>query len=1130
MSMYSGDGVQGIQNYGSAHNIKVEQDNSPGMNLSINNAGTSTGTGTGTDEEYGSCGSRTNSNRNGRSGSYSGNGERVRRPKRFKKIACTECRQQKAKCDASDKQPGPCTRCQKRNIPCRLDGEFKRTFKRAKIDELVKEYEIIKSRLQVNPNSNPDGAAPKLNLQPLQQQHHQQTFPQTQFLPPLPTLQRSQTFTSQPTPLPDPNIFHPVSLGQGHSGANTLASAGATPNTAAFLSTITNIPHSPSLTRSFSPVQVQAQSMIHRTNSPLGLLSASTNQFVNGPAPTSTSTSTNTNINNTNTNTNASTTVSGQPNGMSRIGSPYNLSTLISAANVSERGINSDSNVITNKSNSNTDNAVTFARANETAVAYNSSSGDPITKDGDTQIGTYAQWRAENRPVRKPKINNILLECTPKTLGDVTMTEDQIVLLYTTFVTYYHPLLPVIDIEKGIEKIYRLCPVLFWTIMFTALRGHHSLLPVITEEESQSLYFKLSPILKSVLAEITISPITRYAPSEVDEPILNASSVYSVQAFLIYTFWPPLTSSLSADSSWNTIGIAFYQAIRIGLHTPGMTSDRVRLTNKDLMNEQIRTWIACNIVSQTIASVFGFPGFFQPYGSLSLSSTLNGDEIPHCLRQMLEIQNYEEQVEKTLNNNSFDPLRLNKASERLPLIQLLENELNQLELRLCSYTECTMDDFRVLALYTARLHLLSYNFLDEEGIPSFELKKGLIKTYNAALAIIQHCKNSQERDQYFVHGLPSSYILTIWQASVVIGRLINSRYKTILDVTTGRQLYQVAIHLAMKASVIKHDLAYRSCGIMKSTWNLFKTLDEAEPEREFKVDVRSRMSANIFFDTLWTLREKCGMIQLNPSKEKTGANAESAESDSDVEVIDDEEAGELADGEDTTPDKSSGKPSVESRHISRTPEGVKESRAQSKDSCGSFRRKPNYHPESAARRIINTIPLDPQPIALAETPKDSDGSSKQPSPAISNYKSPNNSNSNAEMGLKKIISPQNLVAGHKLLNSHNQNQIGSDQNGTEAKSSHQSIDEQSLGNANTYETTHGQGFAAATPSSVASAGANLNVNMTMPLLSTANGQRTKVADTNAFMADGWDIGAEFDTAMLFKDIESVMDEFGFHAE
>ena len=325
--MYSGDGVQGIQNYGSAHNIKVEQDNSPGMNLNINNAGTSTGTGTGTDEEYGSCGSRANSNRNGRSGSYSGNGERVRRPKRFKKIACTECRQQKAKCDASDKQPGPCTRCQKRNIPCRLDGEFKRTFKRAKIDELVKEYEIIKSRLQVNPNSNPDGAAPKLNLQPLQQQHHQQTFPQTQFLPPLPTLQRSQTFTSQPTPLPDPNIFHPVSLGQGHSGANTLASAGATPNTAAFLSTITNIPHSPSLTRSFSPVQVQAQSMIHRTNSPLGLLSASANQFVNGPAPTSTSTNTNTNINNTNTNTNtnASTTVSGQPNGMSRIWQPVQL-------------------------------------------------------------------------------------------------------------------------------------------------------------------------------------------------------------------------------------------------------------------------------------------------------------------------------------------------------------------------------------------------------------------------------------------------------------------------------------------------------------------------------------------------------------------------------------------------------------------------------------------------------------------------------------------------------------------------------------------------------------------------------------------------------------------------------------
>jgi transcriptional regulatory protein LEU3 len=1060
-----------------------------------------------------------------------------KRSKRFKKIACTECRQQKAKCDASDKQPGPCTRCSKRQIPCRLDCDFKRTFKRAKIDELVKEYEIIKSKLQMNPELI-IGKDKSIIASPIQQQ----------FSPNLQTMQKFPNYLStnndtniitnnmktnsntntnnnnsnsndnnnhsnnnsnlingininninnrnssnSSSPLPDPNIFYP-SINNNFMNMSTSplamncqsGSRNLIPNTSN-TSFKSNSPLSLMNRNQYSPLPI-----LNRSNSPLNPemnvqmqissnnASSANNNFIQ-PQPTSIGP--NLDLSHSNSISNS--------NSISHNNSAFNLTTLISAANVSDqKGIyNQNQNYINLDSNK----AINLKRENTGSI--------------NNQLNDVSVWKIEPRAVRKPKIDNSLLKCTPKSLGDITLAENQVVVLYSTFLTYYHPLLPVIDIEKSIETIYRLCPALFWTIMFTALRGQHSLSPVISQSDCQMLYFKLSPILKSILAEITISPITRYAPSEVDEPILNASSVYSVQAFLIYTFWPPLTSSLSADSSWNTIGIAFYQAIRIGLHTPGLTSDRLKSTNKDLLNEQIRTWIACNIVSQTIASVFGFPGFFQPFGSLSLSLSLKGNEIPHCLRQMLEIQTFEEQVEKTLNNNSFDPLRSNQSSERLPMIQLLENELNQLELRLCLNQEFPIDDFRVLTLYSSRLHLLCYNFLDNEKEPSFELKRGFIKTYNAALAIIEHCKESHERNSLFVKNLPSAYILTIWQASVVIARLINSSYQALLNREAGKKLYQTAIDLVMKASIVKHDLPYRSCGIMKSTWNLFKTLSAADPD-SLKLTVKSRMSVNLFFDTLWTLREKCGMIKLQPNKEKI----QSTDSDSDAEEIENEN--------DNCGEKQSEEALNEGMGKDNIINTENESRSASKDNDISLKKKSHYHPETAARRIISTIPLDPQPIALTETPQDSSSSSKQGSPYLSNYKSPTNT---VESTVRKIITPQSLA---NASTSHYQSSPesranGSTTNNTPAESKKVELTNMFGGIKSSFETTL-----------TANNKSNINDMYLGNISTTPNFIASGIKeDLPPGTTESWEIGNELDTDMLFKDIESVMNEFGFHGD
>lgn len=664
-------------------------------------------------------------------------------------------------------------------------------------------------------------------------------------------------------------------------------------------------------------------------------------------------------------------------------------------------------------------------------------------------------------PIPKPVVTEAMLACQAKSLGEVFLPAEQVAALFKIFLRFYHPFFPVVNVDIGIDRIYRLSPVLFWTMMFIALRRHHSYDDCITKEIQQDLYFKVSATLKSVLAEITISPITRYDPMETEDPILNVSSVYTVQAFLLYTFWPPLISSLSADSSWNTISIAYYQAIRMGLHSSLRSKDGLDRT------EQIKTWIACNVVSQTIATAFGFPAFVQSHGSL-LTICKNEDfKIPFQLTQMLEIQLFEDQIARTLNNNIFDSSLLADASEKLPLIQLLSNELDHLEMRLCSDDKKHMDDFRKCTLLASRVHLFSYHFLDTSRIAKFELRKGIVKVYNASVAFLNHIQDSNLRDKYFVANLPSVYNLIIWQVSVIIARLIHSPYRDILDIGAGKSQYMIAMKMTHKASIIKHDIAYRSAGIMKQTWLLFKKLDEIGEEWP-KVTVTSRMSVSVFFDSLMILREKCGMRKLSNKNNSASGEEDVDDVDDDVNVEDVDDIGvkrrkmEDATAGGSVSNTNAGEPSV--------PETPSASNAGGHAGA-------NY--ESAARKIMSTIPLDPQPIPISVSP--SNGSS----PNSTTTKSPNNSGPGQVQDLKRIVNGNspNVKIGKSPL------------------SIHKPVGGVTLSNNST--PMH--------PDSVASSN-----NASGPLGGSS--------------WENWDAPMDFDTELLFKDLDTVMNDFGFHGE
>ncbi|KAJ5217961.1 uncharacterized protein N7498_000060 [Penicillium cinerascens] len=75
-------------------------------------------------------------------------------PKKGKK-ACTECRQQKAKCDVYLNPDEPCTRCRKVNAACVVSDPFKREHKRKRISDLERESEDLRRKLRASQPAGP---------------------------------------------------------------------------------------------------------------------------------------------------------------------------------------------------------------------------------------------------------------------------------------------------------------------------------------------------------------------------------------------------------------------------------------------------------------------------------------------------------------------------------------------------------------------------------------------------------------------------------------------------------------------------------------------------------------------------------------------------------------------------------------------------------------------------------------------------------------------------------------------------------------------------------------------------------------------------------------------------------------
>lgn len=69
--------------------------------------------------------------------------------------SCTNCRQQKIKCNAVEARPAPCDRCRRLGIDCQIDPHFKRSSTNARLDMVANKIQELENVISKSGGSSP---------------------------------------------------------------------------------------------------------------------------------------------------------------------------------------------------------------------------------------------------------------------------------------------------------------------------------------------------------------------------------------------------------------------------------------------------------------------------------------------------------------------------------------------------------------------------------------------------------------------------------------------------------------------------------------------------------------------------------------------------------------------------------------------------------------------------------------------------------------------------------------------------------------------------------------------------------------------------------------------------------------
>ncbi|KAF9888417.1 hypothetical protein FE257_008695 [Aspergillus nanangensis] len=391
------------------------------------------------------------------------------------------------------------------------------------------------------------------------------------------------------------------------------------------------------------------------------------------------------------------------------------------------------------------------------------------------------------------------------------------------FFKYYHPFLPLLNPQKPPEEYHRRCPLQAWTIVCIASRRAPS-----------------EPGLLSALS----GPFSRLLWST----ITGVPQDYRVvKALCLLCTWPLPTTSQRTDATFMLSGLMMQISMQLGLHRPvqaeEFTTFRMEVQG-EAVKDRLQTWAICNIVAQNVATGYGQPPGTIYDWALEPASLRDAEYQPsEDLRVRLRIEKFCDRVTKSLYSSKPEPAEFN-SSEKLLIVQLLENELRDMEVEYGQH----ISHIDMIHLRAAELHLRYFVFLG-----SNPRSDDLTKLFIATTSFLGRVLDLETSPGELI-GHATNYILQmIVSAAFALMKLLKSDFSRHIDFEHGKLLFNGAISAIRRISVMDHDRPVRLADILAQMWNA--GAPEAG-EDSLLLKVRCRMSMSHVYDTVWRWRQR----------------------------------------------------------------------------------------------------------------------------------------------------------------------------------------------------------------------------------------------------------------------------------
>ncbi|ANB15009.1 Sef1p [Sugiyamaella lignohabitans] len=412
------------------------------------------------------------------------------------------------------------------------------------------------------------------------------------------------------------------------------------------------------------------------------------------------------------------------------------------------------------------------------------------------------------------------------TVGDVKLSGQRAEELHRRFITDFLPYVPIIE-SNSAEELYKQSHLLFWTVILTASLS----------EPEPSLYYSLCNLIKQMAIEACWLQTPR--------------STHVVQALCILGIWPLPNEKVLDDCSYRFVNLAKSVAMQLGLHRGKFIYEfsRSQTSLPDAEKWRTRTWLCIYFAEQVWSASLGLPPNTQV--DYLLDTSTRDELLPRSFRSLLILSIFYSKLATLMGSSITSPDGLLDAPSRCSTLYFLEQELDRLGKTLEIGTDPSVE------LYYRYMKLMLCVFAFLPGTSSEDQAKYIVTAFQNGTRIVTIMSGLVEHRRLIEYPIYMRHAVSF--AALILFRLHLSPLLLPQYVESARQSV-VTVHRLFRNMLtawkdLENDISRTAKVLEKLNFVIITHPYLLTQSSGIITRMRSHLTASLFYELIWAVHE-----------------------------------------------------------------------------------------------------------------------------------------------------------------------------------------------------------------------------------------------------------------------------------